>query len=71
MKSHWRRGWGWSVALEHLALIFRKVIMKTILAVAAMAALVALPACNTTAGFGKDVQATGNAIENVAMKQKK
>jgi len=54
-----------------LALIFRKVIMKTILAVAAMAALVALPACNTTAGFGKDVQATGNAIENVAMKQKK
>jgi entericidin B len=31
---------------------------------------VALSACNTTAGVGKDVSATGNAVSNTAEKAK-
>tara|TARA_R110000772_G_scaffold66361_1_gene147804 strand:- start:10626 stop:10844 length:219 start_codon:yes stop_codon:yes gene_type:complete len=65
-------GWGWSVILGHFALIFRKVIMIKSLAAAVLAmGLLALPACNTTAGVGKDVQVVGGAIENAAIKQKK
>ena len=40
------------------------------LAVLLAGASVALSACNTTAGAGKDVSATGNAVTNGANKVK-
>jgi entericidin B len=36
----------------------------------ALAAMVALSACNTTAGLGQDVSATGKAVTNSAEKVK-
>lgn len=57
--------------LGHFALIFRKVLMKPFIIALALAGLVALPACNTTAGVGKDIQVVGGVIENTAIKQKK
>jgi predicted small secreted protein len=36
----------------------------------ALAAVVALSACNTTAGLGQDVSATGKAVTNSAEKVK-
>ncbi|HEY2133181.1 MAG TPA: entericidin A/B family lipoprotein [Acetobacteraceae bacterium] len=43
-------------------------ILATILLLAGAAA--SLSACNTTAGVGKDVSATGNAVTNTAEKAK-
>jgi len=40
------------------------------LSVFALGCAVALSACNTTAGVGKDVSATGNAVSNSAEKVK-
>jgi predicted small secreted protein len=44
--------------------------MKKIIALLAAAAVVGLAGCNTVAGMGKDVEATGNAVENTANKAK-
>lgn len=44
--------------------------MKKIIALLAAAAVVALAGCNTIAGAGKDVAATGDAVENTANKAK-
>ena len=40
--------------------------MKLIYLIALMAAGLAVSACNTTRGFGQDVEATGDAIEDTA-----
>jgi entericidin B len=40
--------------------------MKSLMTVITIAALVALAGCNTVAGAGKDVQATGSAVEKAA-----
>jgi len=40
--------------------------MKSLITLVAVAALTALVGCNTVAGAGKDVQATGNAVEKAA-----
>jgi predicted small secreted protein len=49
---------------------YERIIMKTTIA-AAFAALLALTAgCNTIEGAGKDVKATGQAVENAADKAK-
>jgi predicted small secreted protein len=40
--------------------------MKSVLIVAAFAVTMALAACNTVQGAGKDVQSLGSAIEKVA-----
>ena len=45
--------------------------LKKLVALAALAGIVVgLSACNTVAGAGKDVAATGTAIENAADKAK-
>jgi predicted small secreted protein len=43
----------------------RRVTQRVLLTLGAAAAL-ALSACNTTAGVGRDVKAAGNGIENAA-----
>jgi predicted small secreted protein len=49
----------------------RKTVAKAFLAVFLLAgAATALSACNTTAGAGKDISATGKAITNEANKDK-
>jgi predicted small secreted protein len=40
--------------------------MKTITAVLLAAMMVAVTGCNTVEGAGKDVKATGQAVENAA-----
>jgi predicted small secreted protein len=45
-------------------------IVGSMLSVFALGCAVALSACNTTAGVGKDVSATGNAVSNSAEKVK-
>ena len=44
--------------------------MKRMLAVLLAMAMLPLAACNTVEGVGKDVKATGQAIENTADKAK-
>jgi entericidin B len=44
--------------------------MKKFIALIAAAAVVALAGCNTVAGMGKDVEATGSAVETTANKAK-
>ena len=40
--------------------------MKTLSTLLAMAFLIALAGCNTVEGVGKDVKATGSAVERAA-----
>ena len=40
--------------------------MKTLATLLAMAFLVAVAGCNTVEGMGKDVKATGSAVERAA-----
>jgi len=40
--------------------------MRKIIIIAALTAGLALSACNTTAGAGKDLQSAGKAVENTA-----
>ena len=44
----------------------RKLIMKTITAFLAISLLAVLTGCNTVEGAGKDVKATGAAVEKAA-----
>jgi entericidin B len=44
--------------------------MTRLIAIALAAAVVMLAGCNTIEGTGKDVKATGNAIEKAADKSK-
>jgi predicted small secreted protein len=46
------------------------VIVKTLSALLAAALLATLCGCNTVEGAGKDVKATGQAVENAADKSK-
>ncbi len=43
---------------------------KALATLAAIACLLALSACNTVAGIGKDVEATGAAVEKAAKQSK-
>jgi predicted small secreted protein len=45
--------------------------MRTVLIIAAAAAALAVSACNTIAGAGKDVSATGHAVTETANDAKK
>ncbi len=45
--------------------------MRRSLALALIAASLALSACNTVKGFGKDVSSAGDAVANAADKTKK
>ncbi len=40
--------------------------MKTLMMILTLSGGIALAACNTVEGAGRDVQSVGNAIENVA-----
>ena len=44
--------------------------MKSIFAIFLAATVLALTGCNTVEGAGKDVKATGQAVENAADKSK-
>lgn len=45
--------------------------MKNILAILALFAALGTAACNTTAGIGEDIEATGDAISDTAKDTKK
>jgi predicted small secreted protein len=45
--------------------------MKTFITAAVLAAGLALTACNTVEGAGKDIKSAGNAIEDTAQDVKK
>ena len=44
--------------------------MKTLLVILLSMAVISLTACNTVAGAGKDVKATGQAVEKAAEESK-
>jgi predicted small secreted protein len=44
--------------------------MKTLIAILLGMSVISLTACNTVAGAGKDVQATGKAVEKAADESK-
>ena len=44
--------------------------MKTLIAILLGLSVISLTACNTVAGAGKDVQATGKAVEKAADESK-
>jgi predicted small secreted protein len=45
--------------------------MRKIIVLAALAASLAVSACNTVAGAGKDVKSAGSAVEDTAQDAKK
>jgi entericidin B len=44
----------------------KEIIMKALLAILLGVSVLSLTACNTVAGAGKDVQATGRAVEKAS-----
>jgi predicted small secreted protein len=49
---------------------FRRCVLSALLTLSMLGAVTMLVACNTTAGIGQDVSATGHAVTNSAEKVK-
>jgi len=48
----------------------KELLVKTLIAILLGMSVISLTACNTVAGAGKDVQATGKAVEKAADESK-
>ena len=62
-----RRGRMQSVSSRHKATMWEMVMLKRIVALLMLAGIVlGVASCNTVEGAGRDIKATGNAIEKAA-----